>query len=109
MSHCKQLGKSFVILSTSFLMMAWLFLELVIKVLLGYFLFQGMFFKVFLLKKEHIGGYSIMNPEGLDAPRLHFYVTNIKGDWKFFRQLFNLSRHASTEEAIFGKHGGRNI
>ena len=32
--------------------------------------------------------------------RLHFFVMNFKGDWKYLKQLFNLERHPSTEQAI---------
>lgn len=32
--------------------------------------------------------------------RLHFFVMNFKGDWKYLKQLFNLERHPSTEKAI---------
>ena len=40
--------------------------------------------------------------DGVELPsggRLHFYVMNFKGDWKFMKELFEFSRHPGTHEA----------
>lgn len=31
--------------------------------------------------------------------RLYFYVMNIKGDWKYLKELFEFQRHAGTHQA----------
>lgn len=37
--------------------------------------------------------------------KLHFFIMGFRGDWKALKQVFNLARHYSTDQAAgFGKH-----
>lgn len=41
--------------------------------------------------------------ERLKVACLRFYVMGFRGDWKAFRQVFNLTRHYNVDEAWFPK------
>lgn len=38
-----------------------------------------------------------VDPETLDGLTYHFHIMSIRGDWKFLKQILNLSRYATAE------------
>ena len=37
----------------------------------------------------------------IEVARIYFYVTGFRGDWKALKQVFNLTKHYSTDKVWF--------